>query len=129
MDMGKTIDRYGLKLLAVLVCFAITGIYPQPDAVRVMAAVGCSLCAGGLIDAVTGKPQRTVAGERKDLRAELKKFASAALTRKNASRFTAVALVLTLFSFFVPFALSVWYYVVIGINFLLAVLCFASRKS
>lgn len=129
MNMVKTIDRYGLKLLAALVCFAVTGIYPQPAAVRVIAAVGCALCAGGLIDIIIGKPEKENADKRKNLREEVKKFAAAALTRKNARRFTAVALVLTLFSFFIPFVLSVWYYVVIGVNVLLAVLCLASRKD
>ncbi len=128
MDSGKSIDRLGLKLLAVLVCFAVTGIDPPSTAVRVIAAVGCALCAGGIIDLLIGKPQSS-AQERKQLRVRIKKFAESALTRRNAKRFTAIALVLTLFSFIVPFAFAVWYYVVIGLNFLLAVLCLAFRKN
>lgn len=52
MKTGEIIDRYGIRLLVLIVAWLAVGRLGTEGADRVLSAVGIALCAAGALDAL-----------------------------------------------------------------------------
>lgn len=122
MALKDVIDRCGMRVLILLICWVGLGSFGAPAYVHILSSVGAALCVVGMTEAFLPSREKRSA-YKPPVSFRLREFARAALSRDNARRFMIVALILLGFSFFIPF--SVWYYVLIGVNVLATVLCLA----
>lgn len=125
MTFAERIDRCGLRILIMLLCWMITGSFGALPPAHIVAAAGAALCIAGILECFF-LPSPRLRAATPPLSVRVKELAHAALTRANARRFMTVALILTVPTFFLPVA--VWYYVVIAVNVGLTVLCLAFGK-
>lgn len=89
---------------------------------RVFAAVTAAVAAAGALDALLPRPSAS-----KSARSfSIKNFLRSALTRSNAKRFIAAALILSVAAFFLPFRVP--YIVAACVLTAVAVFCLASRN-
>ena len=123
MKTGEIIDRYGIRLLVLIVAWLAVGRLGTEGADRVLSAVGIALCAAGALDALA--PPARKSEKRAPARPKLRAFAAAALTRRNAGRFMAAALFLFGIGLVFP---SPYFLVVAGANVVLAFLCLVVKR-
>lgn len=123
MALKDTIDKCGMRVLILLVCWVVLGSFGSPTYIHILSSVGAALCIIGVTEILWSGDRKRDKVSKPPISYRLREFARAALTRQNARRFMIVALILFGFSFFIPFA--VWYYVIIGVNVILTVLCLA----